>query len=72
MYLCLKLDSDVDEICLDGDVVFEVVFSECVGDYWSFIIHIDESEWPDCDWMLEDDGSEEILDVQLVKDEDLG
>ena len=60
MYLCLELDFDVDEICLDGDVAFEVVFFECMGDYWSIIIHIDESEW----LVLEDDGSEEILDVK--------
>ena len=72
MYLCLEFDFDVDEISLDGDVVFEVVFSKCVAGYWSVIIHIDENEWPDCDWVVEDDGLEEILDVQLVKDKDLG
>ena len=49
-----------------------MVFSECIGGYWSMVIHIDENEWLDYDWVLEDDGSEEILDVQLVKDEDPG
>ena len=72
MYLCLELDPDVHELYLTGEGVFEVVFFECIDGYWSIIIHIDESEWPDCDWILEDDGSEEILDVQLVRDEDLG
>ena len=72
MYLCLELDLDVHELYLTGEGVFEVVFSECIGGYWSIIIHIDESEWPDCEWILEDDRSEEILDVQLVRDEDLG
>ena len=72
MYLCLELDFDVHEFYLEGDGAFEVVFSECIGGYWSIIIHLDENEWPDCDWVLEDDGSEEILDVQLIRDEDLG
>ena len=65
MYLCLELDPDVHELYLIGEGAFEVVF-------FDIIIHIDESEWPNGDWILEDDGSEEILDVQLVKDEDLG
>ena len=72
MYLCLELDPDVHELYLTGEGVFKVVFSECICGYWSIIIHIDESEWPDCDWFVEDDGSEESLDVQLVRDEDLG
>ena len=72
MYLCLELDPDVHEFYLTEEGVFEVVFSECIGGYWSIIIHIDESKWPDCDSILEDDGSEEILDVQLVRAEDLG
>ena len=70
--LCLELDSDVHEFYLEGYGAFEAVFSECVGGYWSIIIHIDENEWHDCDWVLEDDESEEILDVQLVRDENLG
>ena len=43
MYLCLELDPDVHEFYLTGEGVFEVVFSECIGGYWSIIIHIDES-----------------------------
>ena len=67
MYLCLEFGSHVDEISLEGDIVFEVVFSECEAGYWLVIIHIDENEWPDCDWVVD-----EILDVQLVKNKDLG
>ena len=44
MYLCLELDPDVHELYLLEEGVFEVVFSECIGGYWSIIIHIDESE----------------------------
>ena len=57
MHLCLELDLDVHEFYLSGEGVFEVVFSECIGGYWSIIIHINENEWPNCDWILEDDGS---------------
>ena len=46
-----------------GEGVFQVVFSECIGGYWFIIIDINENKWPDCDWVLEHDGSKEILDV---------
>ena len=44
MYLCLELDPDVHELYLTGEGVLEVVFSECIGGYWSIIIHIDERD----------------------------